>query len=134
MLDTPFANLTDLTINGQTGDDVLQIDGTWGNPVPMDGGSASFIHYDAGTGTDSGRVPLTVSGGVASDGALHLVGATVTSVTHDYTNGSTCTIDVVGTNLNGQVRYSALEGPIDDDLPAGRQDVQPHDGRRHGRS
>ncbi|MFO0885941.1 MAG: autotransporter-associated beta strand repeat-containing protein, partial [Pirellulales bacterium] len=96
-LDTPFASLTGLIINGQTGSDNLIIDYTNGSPIPAGG-----ITYAGGTGGE--LIPGDI---------LTLVNGSVTTVTYGFLNNNDGSVNVDGRIVN----YTGLE-PVFDNLSA----------------
>ncbi len=99
VMSTPLANLTSLTIDGDDGADTLTIDY----------GTGGFFDLD-----------ITFNGGnpTANPGdAIVFTAATVTSVTHTFTNAADGTVAVTSGGDTSTITYTGLE-PIADNLNA----------------
>ncbi len=99
VMQTPLANLSSLTINGDAGADTLTID------------YGANGHFE---------LDMTFNGGnpTANPGdAITFAAATVTSVTHTFTNASDGSIAVVSGGNTSTITYTGLE-PITDNLSA----------------
>ncbi len=96
-LDTPFAGVTSLIINGQSGSDNLILDYSNGSPIPAGG-----ITFSGGTG-----------GETSPGDTLTLKNGTVSTITYGFLNNSDGSISIDGKVVN----YTGLE-PILDNLNA----------------
>ncbi len=89
VLNAPVANLTSLTIHGQTGDDTLTIDFAGGNPIPSGG---LFFNGDTNTSVPNGDT-------------LTVIGGNFTNIVTTFANANDGTI-----NFDGSVvQYTGLE-------------------------
>ncbi|MCL4207892.1 MAG: hypothetical protein KJ000_35855, partial [Pirellulaceae bacterium] len=92
VLDTPLGNLTNLTINGQTGDDTLTVDYSNGSPIPSGG-----LSFDGGD-----------NAGGSGAGDRLLIEGTFSTVMHQMTSGDSGSVALGG----GVITYTGLE-PVD---------------------
>ena len=96
-VNTPLGDVTTLTINGQTGNDVLTIDYAGGSPFPTGG---IFYNGDANVPTDSINPP---------GDTVIVTGGTFGTVTHNHATADSGTLALGGDLLT----YTTLENAVD---------------------